>query len=120
MGERGVPEKVNSQLPHRIDSTGATFLHPENVLVVGGGDIQWNVGLGKLRHDTGVCPAMDVSMAIGKCERGRPIVIAGRIIHNFVAAAISGESRHVDDEITIIDAVLALIEKYECLSLIHI
>ena len=57
---------------------------------------------------------MDVSMAIGKCERGCPIVITGRIIHNFVAATISGESRHIDDEITIIDAVLALIEKCEC------
>src|SRR5437016_4539565 len=96
----------------------ASILHPENVLVIGPSHrakINQIEIAGFLQRRTGarVAPLLDLGMTIGKREASSAAVIARGIINNLPRRGLTRIATHINDEITIIDAVLPFIQKHD-------
>src|SRR5436190_19567748 len=84
------------------------FLHPENVLVLGAGNVKLQ-SRSQRWHSAWVAPFMNFGMAIGKREATGAIMITCRKINNGRFGDV-GIAIHLDYKISIIDTILAFIQ----------
>src|SRR5205809_883190 len=88
-------------------------LQPGHVLVVGrGGGVEV---LDQGRHGAAIFPLVDFGMAVGKGKAASTAVVTGRPINYPVRGGV-GIAIHLDDEVGVIDAVLALVEQDKSVS----
>src|SRR5262249_45362612 len=83
-------------------------LHPQNIHVVRAAYVQWH-GSSNGRHRARITPLVNFEVAIGEGKAAGPAMVTGWIINDFGR----GKFRiavHLDDEISVIDAVLAFVE----------
>src|SRR6185295_3873632 len=102
-------------LPGRSLRTSASFLHPEDIDIIGAvlGPITHEIQVLFLdrRTSTRIQPFLDFGMAIGKGEAAGTVVIAGGNIDDLPGTRLVWIPRHIDDEKAVIDAVFTFIQK---------
>ena len=94
------------------DLSRRAFLQPDDIFVVGRGDLIRNQAAFDQRwHGPIVEPAFDLGMTVGEGEAARPIVITGwKIVEPGMPGLIRPAS-HVGRKIADIDAVLAHVQQ---------
>src|SRR5438445_4374197 len=119
---RAEPSEVRDLLenPGSVFSLGssAPFLHPEDIDIISAvfGSITDKVQILSLNRRTSarVQPFFDFGMTIGERESASAVMIAGGHINDLPGARLAGIPAHVDDEITVVDAVFSFIQENCC------
>src|ERR1051325_583492 len=87
------------------------LLHPDHILVIWTGNVQWNPRL-KRRRRARVFPFVNFGMAVRKCEPAGSAMITGGIIHDVSRSRIR-ITIHLGHKISVINAVPSLIQNNE-------